>query len=144
MVFGMRGVSKAARMFIVLGWLGCRSVEPGSPEAVADAFADAYFGRADQERAKQFTAFGATRMLDEEIAQTRGLRGTGFTPDEANLDVSLVRGERGTRDERVRFDYTVKFQGGVEKHADVELAKVGGDWKVVRVAVGDAPSASTP
>lgn len=120
----------------------CSKVEPGSPEAVADGFADAYFGHADQARAKQFTAFGASKMLDEELAATRPLRDGSFKASDANLDVSLVRGERTSRGERVRFDYAVKFQGGVEKHADVELAKVDGEWKVVRVAVGDVPAPS--
>lgn len=136
----MRRWFTAARPFIVALLLGgCHKVEAGSPEAVADTFADAYFGHADQERAKQFTAFGATKMLDDEISQTRSVRSAGYTPSEANLEIKVVRGERSTRGDRVRFDYTVTFQGGVDKHADVELSKVDGDWKVVRVTVGDAP-----
>ncbi|MBM4375935.1 MAG: hypothetical protein FJ095_12680 [Deltaproteobacteria bacterium] len=119
---------------------GCAQTEPGSPEAIADAFADAYLGRADQPRARQYTAFGASKMLDDEVAATRAIRDSNFNPSEVNLDVSLVRGERTNRGERVRFDYAVRFKGGVEKHADVELTKVDGEWKVVRVSVGDAPA----
>jgi len=119
---------------------GCARKDPGSPEAIADAFADAYFSRADQQRAKQFTAFGASKMLEEELSQTRAVRGSDFNPSEANLDVTLVRGERTTRGERVRFDYEVRFKGGVEKHADIELTRIDGEWKVVRVGVGDAPA----
>ncbi len=119
---------------------GCSRQEPGSPEAVADAFAEAYFARADQQRAKQFTAFGASKMLDEELAQTRAIRGADFNPNEADLDVSLVRGDRTSRGERVRFDYLMRFKGGLEKHADIELTKVESEWKVVRVSVGDAPA----
>jgi hypothetical protein len=128
-------------MFILLVALAaCRRAEPGSPEATADAFAEAYFGRADQVRAKQFTAFGASKMLDDELNETRNVRGADFTPSDANLEVKLVRGERSARGERVRFDYAVNFHGGVEKHADIELARVDGEWKVVRVTVGDAPA----
>ena len=49
-------------LFLLVGLLGlgCDRPEPGSPELVADAFVDAYFRHADQERAKQYTAFGAS------------------------------------------------------------------------------------
>jgi hypothetical protein len=118
---------------------GCaRNEAGGSPEAVADSFAAAYFVRADQQRAKQYTAFGATKMLDQEIAETKSLRDSGYTPSEAALDVNVTRGARSSRGERVRFDYLVRFSGGGTKHADVELARVSGEWKVVRVAVANA------
>lgn len=123
---------------------GCSRTDASSPEGVADAFADAYFRKADQPKAKQFTAFGASKMLDAEIAETRALRGSDFKPADADLDVDVVRGARSTRGARVRFDYVLRFKGAPEKHADVELTKIGEDWKVVRVTLGDkaAPAAS--
>lgn len=126
----------------------CDKPQAGSPEAVADAFVDAYFRRADQVGAKQYTALGASRMLDEEIAEVAKVRDEGYNPRDASLDVAVERGERSSRGKRVRFDYTLRFkhsQGEVVKHADVELAQLDGQWKVVRVAVNDhaaPPSAS--
>ncbi len=128
----------AARTFTALLLLGaCNAPAPGTPEAVADAFADAYFGHADQEHAKQFSALGATKMLEDEAAETRAVRNSSYTPSEANLNVKVVRGQRSSRDERLRFEYTVTFQGGVEKRADIELSRLEGVWKVVRVGVLD-------
>ncbi len=113
----------------------CAKPDASGPEAVADAFCDAYFVHADQHKAKQFSAFGASKMLDREIGDVKPLRDAGYTPSEASLEVSAVRGARSARDERVRFDYTIRVGDSAAKHADVELAKVQGDWKVVRVAV---------
>jgi hypothetical protein len=125
----------------LLAWLaiaGCKDDSAASPEAVADAFCEAYFRQANQEKAKEYTAFGATKMLDQEIADVRALRESGYTPSEAENEVGVSRGERTQRDERVRFDYTLRYRGptGVAvKHADIELAKVHGEWKVVRIGV---------
>lgn len=145
----LRSVPSAIRLFIpmiaaalaLLLWgSSCDRVEAGSPEAVADAFADAYFRRADQEKAKEYTAFGATKMLDQEIAEVRGVRGDGYDPAAAQLDVAVERGQRSTRDHRVRFDYLVTYRseaGEQQKHADIELSQVDGAWKVVRVGLSE-------
>ena len=120
------------------GLPACNRVEPGSPEAVADAFCDAYFRQADQAKAKQFTAFGASKMLEREIADTKKLRDEGYTPSAARIEVGITRGSRSKRNERVRFDYTIRFpgvHGAAEKHADIELAKLAGEWKVVRIGL---------
>jgi hypothetical protein len=122
----------------ILTLAGCNRAEVGSPEAVADAFCDAYFREADQEKAKQFTAFGATKMLDAEIREVRSLRESGYTPRDASLEVAISRGERKTREDRVRFDYVLRYEeqtGEVVKHADIELAKVHDEWKVVRIGL---------
>lgn len=115
---------------------------------MGDAFVDAYFRKADQEKAKQYTAFGATKMLDREIADVREVRDTGFSPGAAALGVEVERGARSKRGDRVRFDYTLRFGGqdGTEqvKHADVELAQVEGSWKVVRLGVSDEPPPAAP
>jgi hypothetical protein len=133
----------------MLGFVGgCDKPAVGSPEAVADAFVDAYFRKADQGAAKEFTALGATRMLDKEIADVAEVRGEGYNPSDAALDVAVERGARSTRGTRVRFDYKLKFQdpnGEVIKHADIELAKLDDTWKVVRIslAANAAPPASS-
>jgi hypothetical protein len=122
---------------------GCNSAPSGSPEAVGDAFADAYFRLADQQKAKEFTAFGATKMLEREVADVQGLRDNGYTPSEANIDVAVERGARSMRGERVRFDYLIRYKNGDAeqvKHADIELAQVEGQWKVVRLGLSDAPA----
>jgi hypothetical protein len=142
----LRSVALGASLLIALlagGVVGCNRPADGSPEKVADAFVDAYFRRADQEGAKQFTAFGASRMLDQEIAEVQQLRKEGHTPSEAQIEVAVERGPRTTRDERVRFDYTLRF-GEAVKHADIELAKVDEVWKVVRVGLGDEPAPPAP
>ena len=114
---------------------GC--AKPGGPEAVADAFADAYFRRADQEKAKEYTAFGATEMLEKELRDVAQLRRDGYTPSEARVaEVNVRRGEPSKRDQRIRFPYaiTVKSEGAeTVRDADVELAQIHGAWKVVRV-----------
>ena len=127
---------------IVVALSACNRAPEGSPEAVADGFVDAYFRRADQEAAKAYTALGASRMLDKEMADVRGVRDSGYLPTDASIDVAVERAERSMRGERVRFHYTVKFKdrkGEVVKHADVELAKLDDSWKVVRVGLSDKP-----
>lgn len=81
-------------------------------------------------------------MLEEEIAQTRSVRDATYSPGDANLEVALTRGERSARGERLRFDYRLRFKDGSERHADVELARIEGAWKVVRVGLADAPNRS--
>jgi hypothetical protein len=141
-----RALLVAAAGLGIAGLLGaCKRTAPGSPEAVADAFCDAYFRLADQNKAKEFTALGASRMLDREIRDVQALRAEGYTPSQARIEVSVTRGARSSRDERVRFDYTVRFRshdGVGEKHADVELAKLEGQWKVVRVGLDPSPAST--
>ena len=115
------------------------AVPPDSPEAVADAFVDAYFRLADQEKAKPYTAFGASKMLDNELKDVRAVRSDGYGPKEANINVVCERGARTMRGAKVRFDYTLRYRttnrGESLKHADIELAEVHGVWKVVRVGL---------
>jgi hypothetical protein len=119
------------------GLSGC--AKQGAPEQVADAFVEAYFTRADQEKAKEYTALGATEMLDTELRAVTQLRRDGYTPSEAGGgDVRVHRGPSSKRDERLRFPYeiTVKNSGTeTVRDADVELANIGGTWKVVRLGL---------
>ncbi|HEY4120425.1 MAG TPA: hypothetical protein VGM56_21315 [Byssovorax sp.] len=132
-----RGLAAFA-LALALGAGGC-GARSGSPEAVADGFVDAYFRRMDQEKAKEYTALGATTALDKELADVADIRKDGYTPAEAAADVSVQRGASTPRDERVRVPYEVHIHGGAEheavRDADVELAKIDGTWKVVRFAV---------
>lgn len=119
-----------------LGAAGC--TDKAAPEYVADQFVDAYFRRMDQQAARQFTALGATEMLDRELDLVRSVRAEGYTPDEAAAQVVVRRTARGARGERVRFDYeiTIKHDEAEERRdADVELSKIQTTWKVVRVDV---------
>lgn len=112
--------------------------EQGAPEQVADAFVDAYFRRADQEKAKEYTALGATEMLEHELRDVAQVRRDGYTPAEAGGDVRVHRGESTKRDRRVRFGYEVVIRSeGTEtlRDADVELANIRGAWKVVRLGL---------
>lgn len=121
--------------------LGC--AEEGAPEQVADAFAEAYFRRMDQEGAKAFTALGASTMLDTELAEVAALRKDGYTPAVAGAEVRIQRGERGARDHRVRFPYEITIvNDGVStrKVADIELTQIEGAWKVVRIGLDHAPT----
>lgn len=118
--------------------VACSQPRSGSPEAVADSFADAYFVHADQEKAKEYTAFGATKMLDDELAEVRSVRVDGYGPSDAELNVTVERLSQSERGKRVRFDYRIRHAssaGAVVKHADVELAQVHDAWKVVRVGL---------
>jgi hypothetical protein len=119
-----------------MGALGC--TDKTAPEYVADQFVAAYFQRMDQLSARQFTALGATEMLDRELDLTRGVRAQGYSVAEAAAEVAYQRRGRSMRGERVRFDYDIAIkQESNEEHrtADVELANIQSAWKVVRVEV---------
>jgi hypothetical protein len=108
------------------------------PEYVADQFVDAYFRRMDQQAARQFTALGATEMLDKELELVRSVRAQGYTPEEAAANVVIRRRARTMRGERVRFDYDIDIRREEsEEHraADVELSNIQDAWKVVRIDV---------
>ena len=120
---------------------GCSA--KGSPEAVADAFADAYFVHVDQEKAKEFTALTATRVLDEELRSVAEIRKEGYDPSEARGEILVRRGEAAQREQRVRIPYQIILRAdGVEtiRDADVELTQIQGAWKVVRFGVQVAAS----
>jgi hypothetical protein len=116
---------------------GC--TKQGSPEQVADAFVEAYFRHADQQKALEYTAFGASQMLEKELADVAPLRKDGYTPAEAaGSEVSVHRGAPTRRDERIRVPYeiVVRTEGGeTVRDADIELASIKGAWKVVRVGL---------
>jgi hypothetical protein len=122
---------------VTLTLAGCE--KQGAPEQVADGFVDAYFRRADQEKAKEFTALTATEMLDRELRDVSQLRKDGYTPTEAGGgDVEVKRGASTRRDQRIRFPYVIVVKNnGAEtvRDADVELASIGGVWKVVRLGL---------
>ena len=123
-------------LVLFLALAGCK--KQGSPEQVADAFSEAYFRRMDQEKAKEFTALGATKMLEEELREVSGLRKDGYTPAEAGADVKIRRGEATRREERIRIPYEITIHtdaGDQVKDADVELAQIDGTWKVVRIGL---------
>lgn len=125
----------AAALTLTLG--GCK--QKSGPEQVADAFTEAYFQHADQEKAKEYTALGATQMLDEELRAVEKIRKEGYTPSEGGLgSIQVHRGPSTTREQRIRFPYEVVVRTeGVEttRDADVELTQIDGAWKVVRVGV---------
>jgi hypothetical protein len=127
-----------AVLALLLGFLLFACKDQGAPEYIADQFVEAYFQHMDQQAARQFTAFGATEMLDRELELTRSVREQGYLPAEASAQVNWRRTGRSTRGERVRFDYDIDIRREEsEEHrlADIELAKVQAGWKVVRVAV---------
>ncbi len=130
-----RAVIAAFALTVALG--GCKKKD--GAEQVADAFAEAYFQHADQEKAKEYTALGATQMLVDELREVEKLRKDGYTPSEAALgDIRVNRGPSTPREQRIRFPYEVIVRTeGVEtvRDADVELAQIQGVWKVVRVGV---------
>ncbi len=113
--------------------------ERESSAFVADQFADAYFRRMDQEAALRYTALGATTMLDKEIEDTKAVRASGYSAAEAAEHVNFTRGPATARDARVGYRYTVTIRAEdsspVQREADVELAQIGGAWKVVTVRV---------
>lgn len=131
-------VLAAAVLALTVTLGGCS--RKGSPEQIADAFADAYFRRIDQEKAKEYTALGATEMLDAELRSVAQIRKDGYTPDEASgSEITVRRGEATKRDQRVRFQYeiVVKLPDGTEttRDADIELTQIQGAWKVVRLGL---------
>jgi hypothetical protein len=130
-----------AAVLAALTWLaGC--TKEGSPEAIADAFVDAYFVQADQEKAMEFTALQATRMLEDELREVAQVRKDGYNPNEARGEIQVRRGDPVHRDHRIRFPYQITIRSdGVEtaQVADIELTQLQGGWKVVRVGMARAP-----
>jgi hypothetical protein len=119
---------------IAAGPLGC--ADKGAPEQVADGFAEAYFREMNQEKAKEYTALGASAMLDAELRDVAQVRKEGYNPSEAQADVTIRRGEPTHRDQRIRFPYEIVVKAdGVERtqDADIELSQIQGQWKVVRI-----------
>ena len=89
-----------AALALTLALGGCTRKE--GAEQVADAFTEAYFQHADQEKAKEYTALGATLMLDDELRAVEKIRKDGYTPSEAAPgDIRVRRGEAPTRDQRI-------------------------------------------
>jgi hypothetical protein len=134
-------VARLPALLVLVALAAC-GAKSGSPEAVADAFADAYFRQMDQEKAREFTALGASTMLETEIAAVAKIRKDGYGPAEAASEVAVHRGPSTPRDQRIRVPYEIHVR--VDGHddvreADVELAKLEGGWKVVRVAVKPHP-----
>jgi hypothetical protein len=150
---------RAGRLGRTAGWAagvcalsllgGC--TDKTAPDYIADQFVAAYFQRMDQKEARQFTALGATDMLDRELELTRGIRADGYSAQDAAAEVRCRRRGRSLRGERVRFDYDIAIKHEEsEEHrtADVELANIQSDgrtpsahgwgWKVVRVDVKGA------
>jgi hypothetical protein len=141
---GLRGVLLAFSLTAAL-LAGCKKGPDNTPEGVADSFVDAYFRRMDQERAKQFTALGATRMLDEELKSVQEVRKDGYEP--ASVGVNARRGEPQPRDERIRIPYEIEIQtehGKELRDADIELTRIDGQWKVVRIGVRQRDAAKAP
>lgn len=131
-----------------MGWLAaialvqsvaCR--DKAASDYVADEFADAYFRRMDQDAALKFTALGATEMLDKELQDTKSLRESGYTPSDAAAAVTFMRGPAVHRDARVGYHYTVTVRADdsppVKREADLELAQIGGGWRVVSVRIAN-------
>lgn len=141
-----QGVSRsfyAAFLALFIALAGCS--KDGSPEQVADAFAEAYFSQMNQEKAKEYTALGATAMLDKELRDVEEIRKGGYTPDQAEANVSIRRGDISKREQRVRVPYEVIVRGnGTEtvRDADIELAQIQGVWKVVRVGLKSRETAA--
>lgn len=127
----------SAALALIVTLSGC--AKQGSPEQVADAFVDAYFRRMDQDKAKEYTALGATEMLDAELRSVAQIRKDGYTPSAASgSDISIHRGEPTHRDARIRFPYEIKVKLEASesvRDADVELANIQGAWKVVRLGM---------
>jgi hypothetical protein len=140
------GLAAAVAVLALHGALGgCNRTAENTPESVADSFVDAYFRQMDQERAKAFTALGATRMLEQELREVQEVRKDGYEP--GSVAVSAHRGESAPRDERIRIPYEIEIQteaGKQLRDADVELTRIEGQWKVVRVGVAHREPAKTP
>ena len=92
----------------------------------------------DQEKAKEFTALGASAMLDAELRDVAQVRKGGYTPNEAASEVAVRRGETTHRDQRIRIPYeeTVRADGNeTRRDADLELTQIDGAWKVVLLQI---------
>lgn len=124
---------------------GCKKKLENTPESVADAFVDAYFKNADQQSAKEFTALGATKMLEAELREVQEVRRDGYSP--GAVEMSVRRGDPAPRDERVRIPYEIEIQMEGQKQvrdADIELSRIDGAWKVVRIGVKARDVAPAP
>ncbi len=147
-MFARRSLPVRAAAFALLLALavapGCKKAAPTTPEGVADSFVEAYFRQMDQQRAKEFTALGATRMLDAELKDVQDIRKDGYAP--GSVEVAVHRGEPVPREERIRIPYEIEIAteaGKQVRDADIELSRIDGAWKVVRVGVKPRDAAPT-
>jgi hypothetical protein len=131
--------SRLTPLFLVISTVLVACTKQGAPEQVADAFVDAYFRLADQEKAKEYAGLSVTEMLEQEMRDVSQVRREGYTPSEAGGgNVRVHRGDPTRRDQRIRFPYEITVtNAGTEtvRDADVELATIGGKWKVVRLGL---------
>ena len=141
-------LARAAAIALIValsGAAGCKKAASNTPEGVADSFVEAYFRQMDQQRAKEFTALGATRMLEAELKEVQDIRKDGYAP--GSVEVAVHRGQPVPRDERIRIPYEIEIatEGGKQvRDADVELSRIDGAWKVVRVGVKSRDVAPAP
>jgi len=83
---------------------------------------------------------GATRMLEAELKDVQEVRKDGYEP--GSVAVVVRRGESAPRDERIRVPYEIEIEteaGKQLRSADIELTKIDGMWKVVRVGIAPQP-----
>jgi hypothetical protein len=143
-----RGVPRSLLAIVLACALPLASCsKDGSPEQVADSFAEAYFSEMNQEKAKEFTALGATAMLEKELRDVEEIRKGGYTADQAHSSVILRRGEATKREQRIRIPYEVIVKADdseTVRDADVELAQIQGAWKVVRVGLKPRDAEASP
>lgn len=134
-------------LLVALGFtsIGCRSargeaaVAPDGPaRRVADWFVDKHYVEADQEASVKATAGEAREKVLEELRLAQGARAGGYQASRAARQVYYEHLEG----EGAHHVYALRVDAGaitLHKRVTLELAKVGGAWRVVRISEEDLP-----
>ncbi len=119
-----------AAAFAILLVAGCSG---GSPVSVADRFVGRYYVEVDHGGALALSTAGAAERVRREIDLVVEARRGGGAPGDRPRVYFERLGDPVTQGEGLRITYKLKIHlptGVQERLVVVELAKVGGDWRV--------------
>jgi len=145
----MRAAAASLAACALLVVVACgRGTPSNTPGAVADRFLDLYLIEVDQQSALALTTGAARSRIETEIADTAGVRATGYGPDAAKprafYERTMLREDEQAGSARAVYDIRLKMAGvETHRHALLSLSKRdGGAWKVSSFTLQDGPARS--
>jgi hypothetical protein len=136
--------AQRALLFAFLGLGACKSAD--GPDAVANAFVDAYYVEFDHLRAASMATGGAKRRIEEERKLVADARAQMQVETQKARVYYSDPAKRQVRDDMVHYTYQldVRVSGAQrDQHVVVMLAKREEGWKVVQFREGDERAVRT-